>query len=574
MEPDNSNKKRQITRSIVVYLGGSWVVIEAFSFIVGKYQLPASSIDFLMILIFFGLPIAIIHAYNYNEWNKNSIILSAAITVVACGTLVYQYQHEEWLRPSRLSVVNSSNVESESLRSIAVMPIRNLSGNADQEYITAGIQEALITELGHIGSLRVLSRQSTNTVSKSDKTLPQIGEQLGVDGLIEASVLLSDETLRLQVRLVSLLGEEKSIWTQTFDRNLGDILTLYGEMAEAITRKIHLKINDYEQSLLQRDKQVDPEAYKAYLKGQYQWEKLNGKAFDSAMYYFNKAVELDPEFSGGYIGQVLVWGGRLQFGLVSNREALPEIERSRDVAMMLDNSSYILHHTLAVMYTWGQWEWEKAKKEFELAISINPNAALTRAYYAHYLQYVNKPAESAEQMDLALTLDPFNPAIHTLHAMNLNMMHKFDNAKQVLNKILKENPNFYMAYTTLRTVNHNLKLYDRAFEAWKTSYKNDSILLQTLVNTYENIGYQKALEEVARELIKRSEKQYVSSWQIATLLTRAGKGEEAVGWLEKAYEEHDSNMPYLSADPIFDYIRDDPKFQELMKKMDLKQYRN
>jgi tetratricopeptide (TPR) repeat protein len=224
---------------------------------------------------------------------------------------------------------------------------------------------------------------------------------------------------------------------------------------------------------------------------------------------------------------------------------------------------------LALQKTWQEWDWEGAEKEFKRAIELNPNYPDPRAYYSWFLFYMKRPEEAMVQIERALELDPFNATFRSLYAWDLMYAHRYDDAVEHLLETFRTAPTDSMTLSALKSAYHLKGMHEEAIDIWKTSFavKGDSEAEEALMRGYADAGYSGALSRVAEMLIARSSTTFVTPWQIGTLYTRAGKNNEALIWLEKAYEAHDSNMPSISMDPIFDGLRDDPRFLDLIRRM-------
>jgi tetratricopeptide (TPR) repeat protein len=350
-----------------------------------------------------------------------------------------------------------------------------------------------------------------------------------------------------------------------------DVLVMYKEMARAIADKIRVKLTSQEETNLAITRQVNPEAYEAYLKGQFHWYKLTPQDLEIALQYFELAREKDPNYALAYAGIAHAWVGRQQQGLVPYSEAAPRAKAAALKALELDNTIAEVHHLLAGIRAWVEWDWEDAETEYRRAIELNPNYPDPRAYYSHFLYMMKRPEEAMEQIERALELDPFTALFRAIYAMDLMYARRYDDAIEHLRETLRTAPNDWTALSTLRSAYHQKGMYEEALEIWKRSYvaKGDREAEEALARGYAEAGYSGALSRVAETLIARSRTTFVTPWQIGTLYTRAGKNDEALEWLEKAYEAHDGNMPYLSVDPIFDGLRDNPRFNELLRKMNL-----
>jgi serine/threonine protein kinase/Tfp pilus assembly protein PilF len=455
--------------------------------------------------------------------------------------------------------------------SIAVLPLENLSGDPQQEYFSDGMHEALITDLAQVGGLkRVIARSSVMRFKGTKTPLSQVAQELKVDALITGAVLRSGDRVRVTAQLINPKTESQ-LWAQSYERDLRDVLALQNNIVSAISREVKVKLTPQEETRLASARPVNPEAYDAYLKGRFSWYKLDRQGLDSALEYFTIALEKDPEYALAYAGVASVWGGRKQQGLMAYDEATPKQKAAALKALELDNTLAEVHYTLAGMNTWTDWDWLGADREFRRAIELNPNYADARIYYSHFLNIMKRPKEAMEQAERALELDPLNTLFQGLYGMDLMYAHRYDQAIALLRDTLKTSPNHAIALSTLRSAYHMKHMYNEALEIWKASYaaKGDHEAEEALALGFKEAGYQGALQHVAEMFVSRSRTTFVTPWQIATLYTRAGKNNEALEWLEKAYPAHDQNMPYISVDPIFDNLRNEPRFQDLLRRMKL-----
>ncbi|MCB0628119.1 MAG: helix-turn-helix domain-containing protein [Saprospiraceae bacterium] len=457
--------------------------------------------------------------------------------------------------------------------SIAILPLRYPVSDPEQEYLAVGLHDALIGAVGQISALRVISRTSTLRYRDEQKLLPEIATELGVSTILEGSVLGAGDSAHIQLQLIDVFPRERQIWSKEYPIDLRHILEQQSDMVRNIAREIHVRLTPREQDQLARTPMVDPEAYKAYMKGKFYWDKLTEKDLNTSMKYFELALRIDSTYALAYSGIALVWVGRMQQGLSSYFEggAQMKIAELKTKMFALGQDLSDVHFLLGGIACWVEYDYEKAEKELRHAIDLNPNASTARAYLSHVLNIRHKPEEAMEQIDKAIDLDPFNPLFRALYGMDLLYARQFDKAINILTKTLEKAPTDPVALSTLRTAYHMTGQYDEALEIWKTSYaaREDQEAVAVLMRGAQQGGYQEALKQLAELLIHRSETTYVTPWQIGTLYTRAGMKEEALEWLEKAYEAHDNNMPYIGVDPIFDIFHSDPRFQDLLKHMNL-----
>ena len=456
--------------------------------------------------------------------------------------------------------------------SIAVLPLQNLTGDPEQDYFSDGIHEALITDLGRLGGLkRVIARSSVMRFKGTKKPLHEIAQELKVDVLITGAVLRSGNRVRVTAQLIDP-STDAQIWARSYEHDLSDVLSLQNEIVAEVTREVGVKLTPQEETRLASAGKINPQAYEACLKGRFHLYKFTGPDLDSALQYFELALNTDANYALAYVGIASVWAGRQQQGLAPANETTPRVAEALAKALELDSTLAEVHYALAVIRTWVYWDWEGAETEFRMAIDLNPNYPEARAYYSHLLNILGRPKEAMSQIERALDVDPFNSLFQALYGMDLMYARRYDDAIGLLRKTLKTSPNDLVALSTLRSALHMKHLDTEALEVWKQSYaaKDDREAEEALARGFEEGGYSGALRRVAETLAARSKTTYVSPWQIGTLYTRAGMKDKALEWLEKAYIARDQNMPYISVDPIFDGLRDDPRFKDILRRMNLK----
>jgi len=455
--------------------------------------------------------------------------------------------------------------------SIAVLPFENLSGDPQQEYFSDGMQEALITDLGQLAGLkRVIARSSMMRFKGSKTPLQKIAQELKVAVLITGAVLRSGDRVRITAQLINP-ATDAQIWAHSYERDLSDVLSLQNEIVSAVTREVRVKLTPQDEVRLASARKVNPQAHEAYLKGQFHFYRLTRPDLESALQYFELALDKDHNYALAYAGIASVWLGRQQQGLAPASETTPRAVAAAAKALELDSTLAEGHYVLANIRAWADWDWEGAETEFRRAIDLNPNFPDPRAYYSHLLNILGRPEEAIAQIERALELDPLNALFQAIYGMDLMYVRRYDDAIALLHDTLKTSPNDLVALSTLRSALHMKHMDKEALEVWKASYaaRGDQEAEKALVRGFEAGGYSGALRSVAEMLAARSKTTYVSPWQIGTLFTRAGKNDEALDWLEKAYQAHDQNMSYLGVDPIFDTLRDDPRYQGLLRRMKL-----
>jgi TolB-like protein/tRNA A-37 threonylcarbamoyl transferase component Bud32 len=454
--------------------------------------------------------------------------------------------------------------------SLVLLPFANITEDKGQEWFTDGMTDALITNLARIKGLRVTQRSSAMKYRGTSKSASEIASELGVSYVLEGSVLQLADHVKITIRLIDALTN-KYLWAEEYSRDFTELLTLQGEVAKTIAGQVQVTLTPEEQHLLAQEKTVNPKAYEAYLKGNFFFYKLTREAIGMALQYYELATQIDSTYAPAYGGIALVWGGRAQMGYIPRSVAAKEGEWAETKALVLDSSLAEVHYMIGVRKAWLEWNWDGAMQSLRKSIELKPNLAEAHAYFSHLLFMLKRPDEAMRHIEDALKLDPLNPLIQSLYAMDLMYVRRYDEVIRLLRKTLETSPMEPVALSTIRSAYHQKKMYNEALEAWRLSFeaRGDHEAILTLNRGLAEGGYSRALQRLAEMLIERSKTTYVTPWQVATLYTRAGLKEEALNWFEKAYDTHDPNMPYLSIDPIFDELRDQPRFQAILKRMGL-----
>ena len=461
----------------------------------------------------------------------------------------------------------------EAIDSIAVLPLQNLTGNPEQDYFVDGVTDELIGQLGQISGLRrVISRTSVMRYKDTDKSLPEIARELNVDAILEGTVYQVGENVSIKLQLFDALPEERSLWTERYDRPVTEVLVMYGEMASTIADNIQVKLTEDETIRLAGAKQVNPEAYEAYLKGQVYLVTMNPTDLETAMQYFNLALEKDPNSALAYAGISQVWVWYNQMGVVPPNEAVPKAVAAAEKALKLDHSLAEVHYALALIKTWGEWNWEEAETAFLRAIELNPNYPDPRIFYSHYLIIMKRPEEAVLQMERALELDPFNVMFQALYAADLLYLRRYDEAIEMCRQVLRTVPNHWLAVAILIQASHQKGKYDLSIETTKTFFQlmgfDEGVTLLTQV--YEESGYGAAMTSLAEMLEEISKTVHIPLYMIADQYALAGNKDKTLLWFEKAIDSRDPNMIYYGEMPHYvDLLGDEPRYQELLRKMNL-----
>ncbi|MHC4403524.1 MAG: protein kinase domain-containing protein [Planctomycetota bacterium] len=488
------------------------------------------------------------------------LAIAALVLFGLLGTLVYLR-----IRPAEVSLPTGG------IDSLAVLPLKNLSGDPAQEFFADGITEALIDDLGKIGSLKVISRTSVMQYKDTNKRLPEIARELDVDAVVEGSVQRAGERVQIRVRLFDP-DTDTLLWAETYRRDLGDILALQNEIARAIAQRIQVELTAQEEARLRAARAVNPEAHLAYLEGRYHFNQYSLEGFTKARECFELALEKDPDYAPAYAALSPAYGALAYWGYRPPREVLPKGKAVALRAIELDDTLGEAHGNMAMFRWCVDWDWPAAEKEFKRAIELNPNDAFVRLNYAFFLASAARPDEGMAQISRACELDPLNPVYEAALGTHLDFAHRYDEAIERLQKVLEAVPNFFPAQHRLWMAYRHKGLYDQAFREAKKAFSlrpNGDKVVQAMELGYAQSGYRGAMRLAAETLVAQSKERYVKPATIAARYADAEEKQLALEWLEKAYDECDPALIHLPVEPAWGGLRSEPRFQDLLRRMNV-----
>lgn len=487
-----------------------------------------------------------------------------------------RYQRAADVRAALEAIQNGTTPASAASRSrarsrrLAVLPLHNLSRDPEQDYFVDGTHEALITDLARISTLRVIARPSVMRFKGTDSTLVDIARQLKVEALLTGSVMRVGDRVRITVQLIDAVTEEH-LWAGRYERGLRDVLSVQNEIVGTIAREIELQLTPQEQARLARVRPVNPEAYEAYLKGISHWSRLTRADMDVALRYFELALQKDPSYALAYVGIGKVWAARQQMGLAAPSEATAAWKAATAKVLELDVALFEGHYMLAVQSTWADWDWAGGEAEFARTFDLNPNHAEARAAYSHLLMILKRPTEAMPQIEQALELDPLNPLIQGFYGVDLLILRQYDDAIARFNEALKTAAGMPLAYRGLQWAFFKKRMPEEALAATRSLLRAQGFdaVEAALAFGYTEGGYSMAIRRAADAFATQVRTQNVASFDLVSLYVFLGDHDQAMEWLERAYELHEPNMPYIGVSPHLDELRGDPRFQDLMRRMRL-----
>jgi len=458
-----------------------------------------------------------------------------------------------------------------NIESLAVLPLANFSGDPQQEYFADGMTEALIAELGQIGSLRVISRTSIMQYKGAKKPVAQIARELNVDAVIEGSVLRAGDRVRVTAQLIAAVPE-RHLWARSYERDLRDVLSLQREIASTIADEVRANVSPAVQLRFASARPVNPQAHDAYLKGLFFFDKTTEDGFLKAVRYAQEAVLIDPNYAQAYGLMALSYFANSQnaYGHLSNAQAAEKAKAAAMKALAIDGSLAEAHVALGAVDLYHDWDWVGAERSFKRAIELNPNLGAAHSEYGWYLAIMGRQDESIQEAKRALELDPFTP--HTIHSLASMYYYarQYDEALQQIRKCIEIFPDNLACHAWLTEILQGNGMYEQEVLAWQKTLilrgeKNEDAA--GLGRAYNAGGIKNVWRwEIGRLKTRLAQDQFAPT-KLAALYALLGEKEQALGWLEKGYAEHDDHMYRIKANPGYDSLRSDPHFQGLLRRM-------
>ncbi len=485
--------------------------------------------------------------------------------IVCCGALLALVVVAYLATRSRPRVATAPKI-----KSLAVLPLKNLSGDPTQEYLAEGMTEALIGTLSGIHNLRVTSRTSVMGFKDTHLSVPEIARTLQVDAIVEGSVIRDGSRIRVHAQLIRAATDEH-FWSEAYDRELRDVLSLQSEVAQSIARKVEVTVTGEEQARLSSARTVDPEAYEAYLKGRYYWNNRTAEGMPKAALYFEQAIGKAPGYGAAYSGLADCNSGLAWHGFMSPAEMLPKAYAAAQKAVEIDPQSAEAHASLALVLD-HKWEWARAEVEFKRALELNPQYANAHHWYGDYLSIRGRHDEALVEAKRALELDPLNRMIGSWVGLRYYLARRYDRAIEQSQNTVDLDPNFAAAHLILGESYIQQGKHKEALDELQkaASLSRDSPLYMAQVAVGLALaGEKKEALRAIRELQEISGKRYLSPYGVAQIYAALNDKEQTYKWLETAYRDRAVWMSYLAVDPVFDSIRSEERFRDLLRRVGL-----
>jgi TolB-like protein/DNA-binding winged helix-turn-helix (wHTH) protein len=465
---------------------------------------------------------------------------------------------------------------------LAVLPFQNMSNDPSQEYFSDGLTEETITDLGQLSpeQLGVIARTSAMAYKHTNKTVSQIGQELGVDYILEGSVRREGGEARVSAQLIRV-SDQTHLWAQNYERELHDLLLIENELGKAIARQVQINLTPQQETDLSKMRTVNPEAYDLYLKGRFYWNQRNPAAIKESIGYLQQATAKDPSFALAYVGLADAYNIGNILGVYSAKDSLPEAKAAATKALELDPSLAEAHAALGVVKSHYDFDLPGAQKEFLTAIELNPNSAYAHLFYSNcYLAPIGRMSEAIAENQRALELDPLSLPINNFMGMTYMFAENYEKAYQQFQHTIAMDPTFPLAHLYFSWLLVTMGRYEESIEENQKSEllsgsspedaaAEAAMMLQAFKTGGERGFYQKNLERTL-QMLKQSGGQSAGSAGIASAYALAGDKDSAFKWLNKAYTERDGqDIMLLKCVPPFKNLHGDPRFTDLLRRLGL-----
>jgi TolB-like protein/Tfp pilus assembly protein PilF len=583
-------KRRNVYKVAVAYAIVAWLLIQAASILFPTFEAPAWVMKVVVTGIIFGFPVALILAWAFeltpegikrekdvapNEsiartTGRKLVGITVALAVIAAGLFAFQFLRSKSATtiPGITSTPSAASAGPISEKSVAVLPFENLSRDPENAFFASGIQDEILTRLAKIGALKVISRTSTQQYQSKPQSLTEIAKQLGVANILEGSVQKTGDRVRITVQLISALSDSH-LWADTYDRKLIDTFGVESDVAQKIASSLEAQLTGSEQRAIAARPTENTEAYQLYLKGKFFWNKRTGDDLKAAADLFRQAVAVDPSYANAYAGLAQADLLIPVFGAGAPRDFFPKAKAAAERAIELDETSAEGHSALAMLLCFD-FKFPASEAEFRRAIQLNPNYATAHHWFGNSLLVsLGRFDEGIREGERAVELDPLSLIINADLGSTFMIGRRYDEAIAQLRRTLALDGNFSYAHWNLGEalylkgdVNAAIAEYEKA-----RALDDDPEVLGLLARAYAETGKREQALEILRKLQETGQNQYIRSYVYSLIYIGLGDKATAIEYLEKAREGFETpDTTWLKVDPLFDPLRSEPRFQQLVAK--------
>ena len=458
-----------------------------------------------------------------------------------------------------------------SPRSIAILPFKPLNQDSRDEYLQLGMADALITKLTNVNQIVVRPTSAVRKYADQEQDAVTVGRELRVESVLEGSIQKLGDRLRVTVQLLRV-SDGRPLWAEKFDESFTNIFGVQDAISERVAEALALRLTGEERRRLAKRYTEKTEAYQLYLRGRHFWEKRTKEDLLKAIEYFERAIAVDPDYALAYAGVAHCYGPLGYRGHLAPSVATPKMKAAATRALEIDDSLAEAHTAMGAVKAFHEWDWAAAEREFKRAIELNPYYPTAHQWYGLYLEAMGRHDENLAERRRAQELDPLNLSINSGMGTVFYYSGQFDRAIEVYQKTLELDPNFEQALHGLGEVYEQKGMYQEAIAEFQKSLKLPVNIIrskQLLAHAYAVAGQRAEALRIEEELRELSKTQFVSPFYMALIHAGLGDKDRAMEWLERAYEERDPPLNHVKVEPRLKSLSDDPRFQDLLRRMRL-----
>jgi TolB-like protein/Tfp pilus assembly protein PilF len=456
--------------------------------------------------------------------------------------------------------------------SLAVLPFVNASNDASMDYLSDGMTESIINSLSQLTSLRVMARSTVFRYKAREVDPQEVGNKLNVRAVLTGRILQRGETLNIQTELVDV-ADGSQLWGEQYNLNFSDLFAVQEEIARVISEKLLSTLSGEQKKRLAKRYTESPEAYRIYLMGRFYWSKRTLEGLKRGVEYFQQAIDKDPNYALAYTGLADSYAllGSVEYSALPPTEAMPKARAAAIKALEVDDTLAEAHASVAYVHIFD-WHWYEAERAYRRAIELNPNYATAHHWYAMYLGAMGRFDEALEEIELAQELDPLSLPIGVGVGWQFFLTRQYHRAIEEYRKTLEMDPNFYMAHFLLGLAHEQESMFDEAIAAYQQAQalsKGHPLMIAAPGHAYAALGQRDEAQAVLDQLAQLAKRRYVSPYYIAAIYTGLGENERALAWLDQACESRSEGLIWLKVDPLFDSLRADARFADLLHRVGL-----
>ena len=567
-------RRRNVYRMAVLYVVAAWLIMQVTEVIMALTELPSGTGEVVLVLLAIGFPIALVFSWFY-ELTPEGLSLDKdvkpsesiahvtgrrmdfiVIALLCAAVIVFAY--DKWW------------MSGPPITSVAVLPLAILSSDPEQVYFADGMTEVLTAQLAQIQSLRVISRTSAMRYKTTDMSLPEIARELDVDAIVEGSIQPAGDEVRFTLQLID--GRtDKHLWSKSYLRDLRNVLTLQGEVARAIAGEIEITLTPQSEARLTRNRTVDPEALRLWVVGNHHLKGIDEDSFNKALRAFEEATRRDPGFADAYAGiaQTYTFLGSWHAAQAVDK-VLPLAKVAAEKAIQLDPDLAAGHLAMGMIHRLD-WKWEDAEREFRKGRELNPSDSAGLVEYVGFSWLMGRFDQAIEVAKQAVRLDPLSPGAHNELGMALWFAGQHDAALTKYKEALQLDPDFFQTQWALSDYYLLAHEYDEALPFLENLIQDYESLAPVMIGLvggmYARAGRTADALEILSHLLRRTETEYIQGSALAYLYAGLGDNDAALDWLEVAYEQRDITLIVLKVEPLFDGLRSDARYQDLLARM-------